>query len=248
MPQAPLHQDPEGVGPVLVVSAHAADFVWRAGGFIASATSSGRVVAIVCLSFGERGESQGAWKKPGATLESVKAERRAESTAAADVLGASIRFLDKGDYPLPEDGSIIDELVDIMREVQPSIILTHSVRDPYNTDHELASALTIKARMVAQAEGLKTQHPPIGAPAVFRFEPHQTEMCAFTPDVLVDITNVFDTKVRAMECMQAQEHLVTYYTQVGLRRGVQAVRNGGAKSIVYGEAYQRVFPQVAGSL
>ena len=83
---------------------------------------------------------------------------------------------------------------------------------------------------------------------MFRFEPHQTEMCAFTPDVLVDITNVFDTKVRAMECMQAQEHLVDYYTQVGLRRGVQAVRNGGAKSIVYGEAYQRVFPQVAGSL
>jgi 4-oxalomesaconate hydratase len=239
--------EPEDQGPVLVVSAHAADFVWRAGGFIASAAAAGREVTVVCLSFGERGESQGAWKREGATLESVKEVRRAESGAAADTLGASIIFLDKGDYPLPSDDAIIDELVDVMRSVHPSVILTHSAKDPYNTDHELAAALTIKARMVAQAEGLKTEQPPIGAPPVYRFEPHQTEMCEFFPDVLLDITDVFATKRRAMECMQAQEHLVDYYTQVGQRRGVQAVRNGGVKSIVYAEAYQRVFPRVAGT-
>jgi 4-oxalomesaconate hydratase len=32
---------------------------------------------IVCLSFGERGESQWAWKKAGVRLEDVKAQRRA---------------------------------------------------------------------------------------------------------------------------------------------------------------------------
>lgn len=41
----------------LVVSAHSADFVWRAGGAIAQHTQLGYKVHIVCLSFGERGES-----------------------------------------------------------------------------------------------------------------------------------------------------------------------------------------------
>jgi 4-oxalomesaconate hydratase len=48
-----------------------------------------------------------------------------------------------------------------------------------------------------------------------------------------------------MECMQAQEHLWEYYTDLGRRRGVQAVRNGGPSAIRYAEAYQRVYPQVA---
>ncbi|PWU32595.1 PIG-L deacetylase family protein, partial [Enterobacter hormaechei] len=39
----------------LVVSAHSADFVWRAGGAIALHVEQGYQVHIVCLSFGERG-------------------------------------------------------------------------------------------------------------------------------------------------------------------------------------------------
>ena len=42
---------------MLVVSAHAADFVWRAGGAIAVHAQKGYFVKVVCLSFGERGES-----------------------------------------------------------------------------------------------------------------------------------------------------------------------------------------------
>ena len=49
---------------ILVFSAHAADFVWRAGGAIALYASRGYRVRILCLSYGERGESQGAWKEP----------------------------------------------------------------------------------------------------------------------------------------------------------------------------------------
>ena len=57
-------------GPsALVVSAHAADFVWRAGGAIALHAAKGYEVTIVCLSFGERGESAKLWKQPGVTLQ-----------------------------------------------------------------------------------------------------------------------------------------------------------------------------------
>jgi 4-oxalomesaconate hydratase len=68
---------------VLVFSAHAADFVWRAGGAIALYASRGCRARMLCLSYGERGESQGAWKEPGMTVERVKAMRRVESERAA---------------------------------------------------------------------------------------------------------------------------------------------------------------------
>ena len=51
-----------GYGRLLVISAHAADFVWRAGGYIAATAAAGGEAHVVCLSFGERGESPGAWK------------------------------------------------------------------------------------------------------------------------------------------------------------------------------------------
>src|ERR1700740_2971144 len=85
---------------VLVVSAHAADFVWRAGGAIALYAQRGYHVRILCLSYGERGESERLWRQPEVTLDCVKASRRAESEKAAAILGAEIRFFDCGDYPI----------------------------------------------------------------------------------------------------------------------------------------------------
>jgi 4-oxalomesaconate hydratase len=230
---------------LLVVSAHAADFVWRAGGYIASATTAGGAAHVVCLSFGERGESPGAWKQPGMTLDRVKEIRRAEAESAGAALGATMCFLDKGDYPLVSSAELLLELAELMREIQPEVILTHAAADPYNYDHPVAADLTVQARAIAQALGRESAHPPLGAPPVFRFEPHQPEMCGFRPDVLVDISAVFDRKLAAMAAMRSQEHLARYYHDLAVRRGVQAVRNGGSASITYAEAYQRVFPQVS---
>jgi 4-oxalomesaconate hydratase len=233
---------------ILVVSAHAADFVWRAGGAIALYASRGYRVRILCLSFGERGESQGAWKQAGMTIARVKEIRQAESTRAAQILGAEIRFFDSGDYPLEPTQQTMDAMVTEFREHQPEFVLTHSFLDPYNPDHQTANRVTLEARVYAQAMGYPAPGKPIEAPPVFLFEPHQPEQCDFKPQVLLDVTSVWETKHRAMESMEAQTHLWEYYTDLGKRRGVQAVRNGGDKKIKYAEAFQRVYPQVTGEL
>ena len=92
----------------------------------------------------------------------------------------------------------------------------------------------------------------LGAPPVFCFEPHQSEICGFVPDVLLDITPVWQTKLAAMGALVAQSHLVDYYTDVGKRRGVQAQRNSGPNlglpATTYAGAYQRVYPQVTTEL
>jgi 4-oxalomesaconate hydratase len=233
---------------VLVVSAHAADFVWRAAGAIALYHSRGCRVRVLCLSFGERGESERLWREPEMTLARVKQVRRAECERAAEILGAEIRFFDAGDYPLRPTTELVDELVQELRRTQPTIVLTHALKDPYNGDHPETARLAMDARVYAQAAGYPSEAKKLGAPPVFLFEPHQPEMCEFKPQVLLDITPVFDRKRSAMECMEAQNHLWEYYTQLALRRGTQAVRNSGRKEIKYAEAYQRIYPQVTDRL
>lgn len=232
----------------LVVSAHSADFVWRAGGAIALYASRGWHVRIVCLSFGERGESARLWREPGMTLDRVKAARRNEALAAAGVLGGEAQFLDCGDYPLRVGDEALYRLADIYRELRPAFVLTHSLEDPYNFDHPLAARVAQEARVIAQAHGHNPGTAVLGAPPVFLFEPHQTEQCNWKPQVYLDITSVWDRKRRAFELMAAQEHLWEYYTRVGLQRGVQAARNSDRKDIRYAEAYQRVFPQITEDL
>jgi len=239
------------MGSTLVVSAHAADFVWRAGGAIALAASRGERVRVVCLSFGERGESASAWRA-GKTLDEIKALRRGEAENAAGALGAEIEFLDAGDYPLRETDELVDRLVRVYREVNPSVVLTHPLSDPYNQDHPAAGQMALRARVLAQAIGYPAPGDPAGAPPVFQFEPHQPEMCGFRPEVLLDITPVFDAKRKAMECMGAQQHLWDYYTDLAKRRGTQLRRNAGPNlglpAATMGEAYMRVFPQVTDRL
>lgn len=226
----------------LVVSAHPGDFVWRAGGAIALHAKKGYRVKIVCLAFGERGESQFAWKQPGITLEKVKAGRRDEAERAAAALGAEIEFFDAGDYPLRLTDAHMERLIDIYRELNPSFVLTHSLEDPYNVDHPAAAAYAQEARIVAQAMGHKPQAEySYNAPPVFLFEPHQPEMCNFKPQVILNIDEVWDIKRKTFEILAAQKHLWAYYERVALQRGMQGGRNSG-KAMTYGEAYQRLFP------
>jgi 4-oxalomesaconate hydratase len=233
---------------VLVISAHAADFVWRAGGAIALYAGRGLRVRILCLSFGERGESERLWKMPGMTLERVKESRRVESEKAAGILGAEIRFFDSGDYPLHVSDQLVHDMVNEFRSCQPGIVLTHASADPYNFDHPDACQATLRARVYAQAAGYPAEGKKLGAPPVFAFEPHQPEQCDFKPQVLLDISSVFDRKRKAMESMEAQEHLWEYYTDLARRRGTQAARNSGRTGILYAEAYQRFYPQVTDEL
>ena len=231
----------------MVVSAHSADIVWRAGGAIALYAERGWEVTVVCLSFGERGESAKLWRQPGMTMETVKTNRKQEATRAAEILGAKTIFFDVGDYPMRIQDAILHELAALYRKIRPEFVLTHSLKDPYNFDHPLASHIAQEARIVAQAHGHEPATPVIGAPPVFLFEPHQPEQCDWKPQVLLDITPVWPKKYAAFQEMKAQEHLWHYYERVALQRGAQASRNSN-KNIEYGEAFERVFPQVTEEL
>ena len=242
-----------GPKSALVVSAHSADFVWRCGGAIALHQELGYFVTVVCLSYGERGESAKLWKQEGMTLERVKDARKAEAEAAAEALGVhDVQFFDLGDYPLQLDQEDKNRLVDVIRAVQPRFMLSHSEFDPYNTDHMYATQVALECRMIAQAWGHKPGETVLGAPQLYLFEPHQTERMGWKPDTFLDITPVWEKKRAAIECMQGQVHLWEYYTRVAQNRANHFKRNFGGQSgerdCRYAEGFQSMFPRTVDEL
>ncbi|RZO29855.1 MAG: PIG-L family deacetylase [Rhodospirillaceae bacterium] len=244
---------PSATKTALIISAHAADFVWRCGGAIALHAEMGYSVTVVCLSFGERGESAKLWKREGMDLQTVKDARRKEAEAAADVLGVhDLICMDLGDYPLELTREHKNDLVDVIRRVQPAFMMSHSKYDPYNTDHMYTTQVALEARMIAQAWGHNPGEKVLGAPQLYLFEPHQTEQMGWKPDTFLDITPVWDKKRAAMECMDGQVHLWDFYTRVAQQRANHFKRNSGGMSggrnCQYAEGFESIFPRTVDEL
>jgi 4-oxalomesaconate hydratase len=233
---------------VQVIGAHSADFVWRAGGAVAKAVENGGTAEVIALSYGERGESGELWKQEDQTVDNVKRIRHGEAERAAGALGASFRCLDLGDYPLQIDADALNQIADAIRAFAPDVLITHTDRDPFNPDHPVAFTAVDRARGLAAGAGVQSGFATVAPPALFLFEPHQPELCNFTPTTFVDITPVIERKKAAMAEMKAQQYLQTYYAQRAEQRANHARRASGDKSVQYAEAFQRVIPQVVSEL
>lgn len=230
---------------LLVVGAHSADFVWRASGTIAKAVEDGNEVFNLALSYGERGESGTLWKEdPNRSVEEVKEIRKEMSKEASEILGCSFKCLDWGDYPMQITDVRIRELADLIHDFAPDCILTHTQKDPFNPDHPLAFQVVEKARLLSTGAGVASAFERITPPIWYSFEPHQPELSDFVPDTFVDITSVFEKKLKAMDCIKAQEYLKNYYKELGARRGNHARRISGKKYVKYAEAFQCMVPTV----
>jgi 4-oxalomesaconate hydratase len=235
---------------MLVVSAHAADYVWRSGGTIAKYIAEGADVHVVVLSFGERGESNDLWKQPNQTPETVKATRRGETEAAAAILGIkNIEFWGIQDYPIELTKEHEDRLVRKIREVRPDIILTHDKFDVLNPDHNKVSEFAFRCSIMSNSNGVVMEGTkPTKQMRLYGFEPHQTELSQYVPGSFVDITAVYEKKVQAMQCFKAQKHLIEYYTQRAFLRGNHAQRISGNGEYKYAESFANFFPVVGPEL
>lgn len=234
---------------LLVIGAHSADFVWRSAGTIAKAIEEGAETLVICMSYGERGESGELWKEnPQRSVDNVKEIRQEQAQKAADILETPIQFLDWGDYPMLISDERITQLTHIIGDFEPTVILTHSEKDPFNPDHPLAFQATQRARLLSCGAGVPSAFKNIDPPAWYSFEPHQPELCGFLPDTYIDITSVMDKKMAAMDCMGAQKYLRDYYAELASRRGNHARRISGQKNVQFAEAHQSQVPRVTNTI
>lgn len=231
---------------ILVFSAHAADYVWRAGGTIAKYVENGARVKLVILSLGIRGESNDLWKTEGQTAEQVARIRREETTKAAEILGLTdVEFWDLEDYPITITRELEERAVRTIRTVRPDVILTHDQYDILNPDHNLIHDFVFRCSVMSNSSGVITPGlSPTKQMRIYCFEPHQTELSNYTPSCFIDVTDTAEKKIQAMQCFQAQKHLITYYTDRLAMRGNHARRLSGLQDCQYAESFSAVFPSV----
>ena len=204
---------------IMVVSAHCGDGEVMAGGIVAKYTSRGHKATFVHMTPGEKGHK---------TLppEVYAEQKKREAKAAADVLGADVRFLPYGDGELQPDEEAKYALCDIIREVKPSVILTHW-RESIHKDHTNTSLIAEDARFYAAIPAIKRALPAHGAWGFYYCE-NWEDPYDFRPDVYVDITDVFDTYVEAMRQYElfrggiSSFRYIDYYTALATMRGCLA--------------------------
>ena len=225
-----------------VISAHGMDWVWRSGGAILKYRQTGAEVTVVALSMGERGESGPAWATPGQTVEKVRAMRREEAERAAEIAGVDLRVYDWGDYPMIVDDERRLEMVRLLRELRPDIVITHGRKDPNNPDHVATATLVEGAGIWARAHGRMPELERVIVPQIYGFEPEFPEFCEFRADTYLDISSVAATKLEMMRCSAVQEFMIDTYEQRARYRAIMAglvLR----RPVTHAEAYEAFLPR-----
>lgn len=228
---------------LLVVSAHAADFVWRCGGTMALYSKAGWSVHVVCISPGAKSESWSFWRdNPKQTVEAIAKARFLESKVAAEILGATVEYLDVPDAPFEYSSKLVARLARIMKERRPSIVLTHHTKDVLNPDHAEAFKLTMLGIRGANVHGIVPELPIIPLPALYSYESDQCAMDEFNPTIYVNVDPVHDVKVKAMESVQSQakELAQRYVDRARFRASLG--RTFGFGHVVHAEAFTQHFP------
>jgi LmbE family N-acetylglucosaminyl deacetylase len=174
----------------LAVGAHPDDVELSAGGLLAAWTAAGVHVELAVLTAGQLGAVDPAFGCREAT-----SVRRAESRAAAAVLGAArVHFLGEPDGRLEASVAVRHRLARLVREVRPDVVVGH---DPWrrwllHPDHRAAGLLTVDAAVVAREPRLDLD----GVPA------HRAHTLLLwgtdAPDEVVDIAGVLDVKLAAL--------------------------------------------------
>ncbi len=175
---------------VLAIGAHPDDVDMICGGTLAKLVARGKSVAILDLTRGEMG-TRGSPE--------IRAE---EAQAAAKVLGAKERtILDLGDGRLENNAENRRHIIEAIRRVRPTLILTH-YWDDLHADHAAAGHLV---RAVMYPVGF-AKYPAEGEP----YRPHEVLFfmahTPFEPSFVVDIDGFHDQKMEAVRCFASQFH------------------------------------------
>lgn len=182
---------------VLCASAHPDDIELQCGGTLIRYVKEGHrvVMAIACTG------NVGSKMHTGPEIEAIRAK---EAEKAAKVIGAELMILGHKDGEVWEDNATWKEYVDLIRQVDPDVIITHDEKD-YVHDHSNVGQMAYRAAIWASTANIPdTKNPVIThIPTVFFFETIGA-IRVQEPDYYVDITQEFEQKLQAFRCHESQ--------------------------------------------
>jgi LmbE family N-acetylglucosaminyl deacetylase len=192
---------------VLVVLAHPDDPEFYCGATVARWCDEGREVLYCLLTRGDKGDDD-----PAADVQALARQREIEQRNAARHLGVrEVTFLDHPDGYLVPDLALRKDIVRVLRQVRPDVVVTCDPTNFYpnstyinHPDHRAAGHATLDAIFPASGAG------PF-FPELIRDEalmPHKIRQVYIAgtqnPNTVVDVTAFVDRKIEALRMHVSQ--------------------------------------------
>lgn len=175
---------------ILAVGAHPDDVEIGCFGTLDACVKRGDTVIVCSLTNGNLGHNQ-------LSKEELERTRLIEGARASNVIGAHYTCLGFDDMTLSSSDSVqTEKLTDLIRSVQPDLIITHG-EDDGHPDHTAAHELVLKCTTLSALRNYTTGSEPVsGSVPVYYME--GAEAREMHPDIWVDITGSFENKIRAL--------------------------------------------------
>ena len=178
---------------LLIIMAHPDDAELCCSGTILSCIDNDLSVGMIDLTRGELG-TRGSGK--------VRIE---EAKNAAKVLGVNFRYnLELRDGFISDDEESIFEVIKVIREFKPKVIITNSKTDRH-PDHESAARLVKKACFLSGLIKISTKKDNLDQESwrpkslLYSIQNNYIE-----PHFVVDVSKYIDVKINAIKCFKSQ--------------------------------------------
>ena len=192
---------------ILVILAHPDDPEFFCGATLARWAKAGHEISYYLLTCGDKGRNDNNRHIPGNQL---RALRHSEERAAAAVLGVKdVHFLDRDDGTLIPDLNLRREVVRIIRQFKPDVLVTCDPQNLFATyglnhpDHRAAGQVVLDA--VFPAAGNELFFPELLKEG---WQPHSPKevwaSLTSQPNVTLDVTDSWDIKIRALKEHKSQ--------------------------------------------
>ena len=233
---------PEGVTRALVVTAHPDDVDFGAGGTVMALVKAGVQVTFCICTDGDAGGFDDSTDRS-----EIPAIRRAEQVAAAAVYGVTdVRFLGYKDGYLEPSHDVQRDIVRVMRQVQPQLVITQSPERNWerlpssHPDHMAAGEATARAL-----------YPAVRNPYAYPELRTEEGLEAWTvswlwlqghvePNHWIDTTEFFSRKVTALEAHASQTSHMEGLEDMLRGWGESLAESGGLASGRTAEAFRQI--------
>jgi LmbE family N-acetylglucosaminyl deacetylase len=191
---------------VVGVGAHPDDVAVVAGGVIASYVKRGHRATILSVTFGE------TVRPPGPLQEAAKRIRQTEGEDIARKLGAEARFLGWPANTIIPSWEMKSLLVNKLRELKADVLLFPSPWDTHADHRNLSAAMKDVVYYVGH-QGMAFDTPPydLRSAWMYTIEAETEEM--HHPDLLFDVSDVFDTKLASLTGTRPIFHWADEYAE-----------------------------------
>jgi len=167
---------------VLAIGAHPDDVEIGAGGILLAHAQAQDDITILTLSRGARGGDADS--------------RQHESLAAAEMLGARLFVKDLVDTEISGGGSTVRLIEEVVAEVNPTIVYTHSTHDRHQDHRAVSEATTVATRRVGTVACYQSPSATID----------------FRPTRFVRIDGYLERKIELLESFRSQNVNRDYMT------------------------------------